>query len=295
MLTWLALALTPLAAAAQPALPQPQAHDRILVVAPHPDDETLCCAGVLQRARAAGADAGIVWMTAGDGARFNAVLARITPRSSGGQMVRLGQRRIREAAAAAGVLGVPDSATWVLGYPDRGLGRLLDPADDEPFRSRYTRRSRIPYAEAVSSHSTVTAARLHADLVQVISQFQPTLIFAPAPEDVHADHRATALLVRHALAASGSPAKLAGYIIHAGEHWPSPRGLRPHLPLLAAKGIADRAWLSLELTPEELQRKVEALRQHRTQMRRMARFLNAFVRSNELFAFDLHDEVREES
>lgn len=299
-LRWLAAVaflLAPLAAPGQPALLQPQAHDRVLVVAPHPDDETLCCAGILQRARAAGAQVGIIWMTAGDGARFNAVLARITPRSTSGQMVRLGKRRIREATAAAGVLGVPDEAIWMLGYPDRGLARLLDPHSEEPFRSRYTRRQQIPYSRALSSDATITAARLHADLVQVIDGFQPTLVFAPAPQDVHPDHHATAVLVRQALAAAGSPARLASYIIHAGEHWPAPRGLRPHLPLRAATAVAGQDWLSFELTAEEQQRKVQALRQHRSQMRRMPRFLNAFVRRNELFTLevqvaDLHEELQ---
>src|SRR5690606_14500479 len=138
----------------------------------------------------------------------------------------------------------------------------------------------------------VTAAGLHADLMQVIDAFQPTWILAPDLQDVHPDHHATALLVRQALAASSVPANLAGYIIHAGEHWPAPRGLRPHLSLQAARSVADRDLLSLELTAEERQRKAVALRQHRSQMRRMPRFLNAFVRRNELFVLELHEDLQ---
>src|ERR1700685_2662439 len=41
--------------------------DVLLVVAPHPDDETLCCAGAIQRARAAGARVAVVWITRSDG------------------------------------------------------------------------------------------------------------------------------------------------------------------------------------------------------------------------------------
>ncbi|MFO7325988.1 MAG: PIG-L family deacetylase [Pseudomonadota bacterium] len=288
---WLA-ALT--LAGASPAiareLPQLEitSQDRVLVVAPHPDDETLCCAGVLQRAAAVGAEVGIVWMTAGDGARFNALLARVTPWSTGRQMVRLGKRRLREAAAAAGVLGVPETTLWILGYPDRGLARLLDPASDQPFRSAYTRRADIPYVEAVSASSTITAAGLHADLVQVIREFRPSWVIAPAVEDAHPDHRATGELVRQALATSGAKARLAGYIVHAGRQLPARRGFRPHLALEAASAAGGNLH-ALELTAEERHRKAEALRQHRSQMRRMARFLKSFVRRDELFVVDLPD------
>ena len=48
--------------------------DAVLVVAPHPDDETLCCAGVIQRARAAGARVAIVWLTGGDAFELDAIL-----------------------------------------------------------------------------------------------------------------------------------------------------------------------------------------------------------------------------
>lgn len=288
---WLAallLAVVPPAMARELPRLQITSSDRVLVVAPHPDDETLCCAGVLQRAATAGAEVGIVWMTAGDGARFNALLARVTPWPTSRQMVRLGKRRLREATAAAGVLGVPEATLWILGYPDRGLVRLLDPASNEPFRSRYTRRTDIPYAEAVSAASPVTAAGLHADLAQVIGEFRPSWIIAPALEDLHPDHRATGLVVRQAMAASATDAQLASYIVHAGRHWPGQRGFRPHKALEASSSAGGKL-LSLELSPEEQRRKAEALRQHRSQMRRMARFLKSFVRSDERFLVDLPD------
>src|ERR1700689_1556600 len=46
--------------------------DVLVVVAPHPDDETLCCAGAIVRARAAGARVAIVWITSGDGFELDA-------------------------------------------------------------------------------------------------------------------------------------------------------------------------------------------------------------------------------
>ena len=39
----------------------------LLVVSPHPDDETLCCAGAIERVAAAGGRVSVVWVTSGDG------------------------------------------------------------------------------------------------------------------------------------------------------------------------------------------------------------------------------------
>jgi len=43
------------AQAALPAMPPVTASDSLLIVAPHPDDESLCCAGLIHAARQAGA------------------------------------------------------------------------------------------------------------------------------------------------------------------------------------------------------------------------------------------------
>ena len=42
------------------------AGDRVLVLAPHPDDESLACGGIIQRALARGARVRIVFLTYGD-------------------------------------------------------------------------------------------------------------------------------------------------------------------------------------------------------------------------------------
>ena len=40
--------------------------DRVLVVSPHPDDESIACSGLIQHALEAGAQVRVLWMTAGD-------------------------------------------------------------------------------------------------------------------------------------------------------------------------------------------------------------------------------------
>jgi len=46
----------------------------VLLLAPHPDDETLCCAGLIQQAVAAGAMVHVVWVTPGDGFELDSAL-----------------------------------------------------------------------------------------------------------------------------------------------------------------------------------------------------------------------------
>src|SRR6516165_5728513 len=82
--------------------------DRLLVIAPHPDDESLCCAGAIQRALAAGARAGIVWLTSGDAFELDADLVEHKVHAGKEGLRELGVRRMQEAREAARVLDVPD-------------------------------------------------------------------------------------------------------------------------------------------------------------------------------------------
>lgn len=288
--TALALALaaaTPVSArrtVTLPDMPLPVAADRILVIAPHPDDETLCCAGYLQRAVLAGAAVAVVWVTAGDSFEIDAMIAERTLRPRGGGLEKLGARRIAEAQAAADLLGVPRRNQFILGYPDRGLGALLTGAGSSVHRSVYTGVSAVPYAQALSDGAAYTGSNLRRDLAAVITRFAPTLVLAAAPQDRHADHRASGELARELLPGSAPRAQLYYWIVHAGLNWPWPHGLHRQQPLRPPARAAALGWLQLPLDDALQLRKLQALRQHRTQREVMGWFLNSFVRSNELFA-----------
>jgi LmbE family N-acetylglucosaminyl deacetylase len=277
-LRYLGLTLLLMSALADPAqltqgqLPQaaePRAGDRILVVAPHPDDETLCCAGYIRRALAAGAAVGVVWMTAGDGFEVDAMLVEHHLRLKGRGMQKLGQARVAEAFEAAAILGIPETQRWMLGYPDRGISALLGDYLDKPYTSAYTRTTQVSYPGALTPGASFTGSNLMHDLRQVIDTFAPTRVLVAAPEDLHPDHAATARLARQVLEARGRPWELWYYVIHA-KHWPESRGLH---------------WQDFTLTGAEQDDKLKALGAHQTQMEAMTGFLESFVRRNELFAF----------
>ena len=272
------------AMAAMTPFPEPQAGDRILVVSPHPDDESLCCGGLIQRALARGARVAIVWVTAGDAFELDALVTEHHLRLKGTGMERLGHMRIAEALAAGEHYGIPRSALDVLGYPDRGLAGMLDAYHELPYFSPYTRSDRVPYARVLSPGARNTGRNVERDIARVVDDFAPTLVFAAAPEDRHPDHAASGQFALRVLTARGQADRLRYYVVHAGSRWPEPRGLHVNLPLSPPPVAPLRDWQSFELSDPEQQGKLAVLQLHRTQWEVMAHFLRAFVRRTELFS-----------
>ena len=94
----------------------------VLVLAPHPDDESLGCGGLIAECRAQGRDVGVVVLT--DGAASH-------PRSREYPAWRLAALRMAEARAAIATLGLAEDRIVFLGLPDGGSplkGKRLDQA-----------------------------------------------------------------------------------------------------------------------------------------------------------------------
>jgi LmbE family N-acetylglucosaminyl deacetylase len=267
-----------------PPMDSPRAGDRVLVVAPHPDDETLCCAGYLQQAVRAGATVGVVWITAGDSFEIDAIVTERTLRPKGAGLEKLGQRRIAEAHAAADLLGVPRNQQYMLGFPDRDIRALLRDPRSVPHRSHYTGVSAVPYADALHPGTDYTGTNLRRNLQEVFTRFAPTVVLAAAPQDRHSDHSASGALALALAHASAARPRVYYWIVHGGHKWPAPRGLHTGLSLRPPAAAAALAWRQLPLEEAQLAGKLTALRAHHTQLEVMSRFLNAFIRSNEIYA-----------
>ena len=69
----------PSAKALLPSSPTLTPSDRIIVFAPHPDDETLGCGGIIQQAVAMKLPVRIVWLTYGDNNEWAFFLYRKRP------------------------------------------------------------------------------------------------------------------------------------------------------------------------------------------------------------------------
>lgn len=248
---------------------------RILVIAPHPDDEVLATGGVIQEHLRKGHIVTVLLVTCGDGQRRGLLLP---PR----HFLRLGERRYRESLEALKLLGVPQKRVIALGYPDRGLAHLCGDGP-MPYTSRYTKVCAVPYEWAYSPGAPYTRESILHDLTRILEHERPTLIYLPHPHDRHSDHRAVCLLTYEALGESFALATLRHYLIHYGA-WPLPAGTYPQRRLLPPRALRDgAAWLEHELRPEQIEKKHHAIRCYRSQTQYIEDHLMSFVRRNELF------------
>ena len=168
----------------------------VLVVAPHPDDETFACAGAIDSAQREGRRVAVIFVTSGE--RCSASPFR----------KRLARTREREAIRVLESLGLdPRVDVAFLRYPDASLTELAKAGSICTLGScpglGFPGIERFRYDQLV------------ADLRAVILMARPEIVYLPDPRDAHDDHRATHQAVRTALntAPELSPA-LRSYLVH---------------------------------------------------------------------------------
>lgn len=278
-----------LAAHAEPVMAPFTAQDRVLVVAPHPDDETLGTGGAIQQAVAAGAQVRVLYLTNGDHNQVAFKLYNHTLYLSAKQYRGFGEKRLDEARAATKHLGLGPEQLVFLGYPDWGtLSMWRDCWDDaKPFKSTSTRAVEVPYKNNYGYRHPYRPEAVLKDVVNVIGEYRPTRLFLPHPCDTNPDHRAAANFVRLAmleLEPAGVRPELLYYLIHFGE-WPRPYRYHPELALAPPLQLLDDGeWLTLSLTPAQVEKKYHAILENRTQITTRQYFLESLARRNELFA-----------
>lgn len=280
--------------------------ERLLVVAPHPDDETLGAGGLIQRVRARGGTVRILVVTAGDG-WVDAVRRETGVKNPApSQFVAYGERRLHEARAAALELGSNNLRLQVLGFPDGALTGMLGANWERSERSPTTGADDPPYDEAVDPKVPYAGAELRRALENILWDFRPTMVALPDPLDRHPDHRATGLFTLLALdewAEKGAPVgdampRLLAYLVH----WPAwPPGWdaiqstndnsRAPLPFPTDFRPHDTSKVALSLNDREIARKRAALAQHKTQREVMGPCLEAFVRRTEPFTLLSRSEL----
>lgn len=266
------------------ALPPIDARTTLLVVSPHPDDETLCCAGAIERVANAGGHVSVVWVTSGDGSELSMLMVEKSLFASPDKVRDLASKRMQEAREATALLGVPGNQQLFLGYPDGGILQLLTSNLTTPYHAKFTGDMRVPYANALFPGHPYTGESLEHDFEAILERVRPTLVLAPSLDDTHPDHSATGKLVTRTLLRRGEAAKLHYWIVHGGEGWPSPRGYMPGIPLEMPATGAGLRLQPFTLTDSEEVRELQAVNAYHTQMEVMAPFLLAFVRTSELFS-----------
>ena len=270
--------------AALPATAPFYAGERVMILSPHPDDETLCCAGLIQQAHRAGATVDVVWLTSGDGFEFDAVYEDRAIRPGQQAFRRLALRRMDEARAAAKVLGIPPQRQSFLGYPDGGLLHLVLENYAAPYLSRTSGLKQVSYPGTLSPGSAYTGLDLERDLRKRLDDVDPDLLLVPAPQDAHADHRAAAYLALRLMAERGQTSRLRYWVVHGGLEWPVPKGIHRSEPLTLPSRAQNLAWTRADLTPAQVRVKGRAIEVYRSQTALLGRFMQAFERRNELLS-----------
>ncbi|WP_102960057.1 PIG-L deacetylase family protein [Mangrovicella endophytica] len=153
---------------------------RILVVAPHPDDESLGCGGLIHELARRGARFHILFVTDGGASHLN---------SASWPRQRLAAARESEALEALRRLGVDDHDATFLHLPDAAMPR--------------------PDSTAGMAASAETTA--------VLGSFLPDLVLLPWRRDPHCDHRDSWHLVTSAIAATDRPVTVWEYAIWLDE------------------------------------------------------------------------------
>jgi LmbE family N-acetylglucosaminyl deacetylase len=260
---------------------------RLLVIAPHPDDETLGAGGVIATARQRGWSVTVVFVTSGDGF-WQAVRKRGEPFPTPEAMREYGQRRVAEARRASSALGVPAKDVIFLGFPDGSESALWSDNWDASTPRRATNGAlSVPYGFALVPGAPYAGSAVESQLESVIRQARPTTVVLPDPADVNRDHWAVAAFTQAALARTGFAGVSLTYLVHRSD-FPAPLGMRPGerlAPPAALEGLPTR-WFTMPLATSAVEAQRAALSEYATQLRADKRLVESFVRANALLGLD---------
>jgi LmbE family N-acetylglucosaminyl deacetylase len=262
-------------------------NDRILILAPHPDDEVLGCGGIIEKAHEKKLPLSIVFFTYGDNNQWSFIVYRDRPVVFPGAVRKMGLVRHDEAVAAARVLGVNSDRLIFLGYPDfRTLNIWYSHwGDTPPAKSMLTKVNKVPYSNAFRPGALYKGEEILKDLETIFLSFKPTKIFVSHPADHNPDHQALYLFTRVALwnLKGKVTAELYPYIVHF-PHWPRPKRFIADRQLIPPAILNNKIkWQTSLLDSTKVRLKYEALKKHTSQFEVSSEYLLSFIGLNELF------------
>ncbi|MEO6363893.1 MAG: PIG-L deacetylase family protein [Caldimonas sp.] len=152
----------------------------MVVVAPHPDDESIGCGGLIAMLRQLDRPVSVLLLS--DGAMSHPG-SRRWPRPARACL------RLAEFHAAVSALGVEAESTRALGWPDGSL----------------------PDEHRAGFHDAV------AKMADCLEELAPTTLVVPWRRDPHPDHQAASAIARSANASLPVPARLLEYAVWAAE------------------------------------------------------------------------------
>ena len=157
---------------------------KVLVIAPHQDDDLNIAAGVMEEYLRYGSQVRVLFSTNGD-------------------YIGLGERRLREALNVCADLGLEKSDVIFLGYGnewDNGTIHIYDQEPDRVIPSHLGRTETYGLADHPAYHNgrSYTRRNLCGDLKSAVLDYMPDVILC-VDRDAHPDHAATSLLFEEVL------------------------------------------------------------------------------------------------
>ncbi len=270
---------------------------RLMVFAPHPDDETLAAAGLIQRVLANKGQVRVVFVTNGDGYVDGVRKEVHRTRTSKTDFIEYGEHRHNEALQALRALGLQPSDGIFLGFPDDGIDDLWAGhwSTRRPYRSPYTRFDHPSYKESLSQRVEYAGIDLEGEISRTLRDFAPDWVLLPDPRDRHPDHCTTGVFVLDALRkleqaeAPFRRVHVLTFLVHYPDYPASPAWMKAISTAgvggstTAGKVLSGAQWTHLQLTPTELAVKRQALASYQSQLQVLGSFLNQFLQPFELY------------
>lgn len=261
----------------------------LLIITPHPDDETLGVGGHIVRFVKEGYRVYTISLTLGDG--YSAAVAlknkSFSPKCI--DYINFGKIRSQEIKEALSKLGVKNECIFSLGFPDGGLSTLWLRNWDYPYTSLYTGVNYSPYEESLIPNLPYTGENIYSELKKIIKNINPEKIFIVDGIDIHNDHWAAycfsiaSVLGLITEKKEFSP-EIYTYVIHF-KNFPYPKGYNKSEKLIP-NNIMKKYNNTFQLYPlskKEIDLKEKAILKYKTQLPLMKDYLLSFVRKNEIF------------
>ena len=280
------------------------AHADIVIFSPHPDDESIGCAGLIMTALAEGKKVRVVFFTYGDGYPLATSLMFEKPREQLTIENYLEMARIRqeEAITSMRLLGLKDEHLIFLGYPDSGLSQVYEATGSTPYKASLT-ESNATYGILKPDYHTSRYGQsapylrqsLIGDICDLLRSLKPNEIYITSEFDTHPDHQAAFWFVRDAINAAEYQGNTFIYMIHGGpaSHWPWPQGNTPTkcFETMTADGIQmpiNLSWpptLRLPVCEKKNNTKLNAIYAYKSQLSIAPEkaYLESFIKSEEIF------------
>lgn len=229
---------------------------RLLIISPHPDDETLMAGGLIQEVLKSGGQVKIIFLTSGDGSKETVYRQMSNPDYSQEEYLTVGRERMKESLEADSYLGIPKENIIFLGFPDGGLEDLYFKhyaQSDGIFTSPVTSENAVPYVEAYKKGQQYLGKYIVQDVKEITDDFKPNIMLTTDLKDGHPDHRTAFYIAQRTISSLEGNLPLYTAIVHY-------KGYPNKGDFLWPPGkIFSTNWFNLDLSQEERDTKKAAL------------------------------------